>query len=125
MLTAISEKPAAWQPTYESREPLRDKIKAIATRIYGADGVDYSGDAARQLDVLEKLGFANLPVCMAKTQYSLSDNPALLGRPQNFRITVRDVVVSAGAGFVVALSEKHIARLWGRAFRRPCQECAA
>ena len=104
VLTAISEKPAAWQPTYESREPLRDKIKAIATRIYGADGVDYSGDAARQLDVLEKLGFANLPVCMAKTQYSLSDNPALLGRPQNFRITVRDVVVSAGAGFVVALT---------------------
>lgn len=104
VLTAIAEKPAAWQPTYESREPLRDKIKAIATRIYGADGVDFSADAARQIELLEKLGYGELPVCMAKTQYSLSDNPALLGRPQGFRITVRDVVVSAGAGFVVALT---------------------
>ncbi|MDO4777794.1 MAG: formate--tetrahydrofolate ligase [Cardiobacteriaceae bacterium] len=104
VLTAISEKPAEWQPTYESREPLRDKIRAIATRIYGADGVDFSADAARQIDLLEKLGYGTLPVCMAKTQYSLSDNPALLGRPQGFRITVRDVVVSAGAGFVVALT---------------------
>ena len=69
--------------------------------IYGADGVDYLPAAKRELDRLEQLGLGNLPVCMAKTQYSFSDNPALLGRPSGFRITVREVRPSAGAGFVV------------------------
>ena len=89
---------------YEDAEDLRSKIEKVATRIYGAEGVDFSAAAAKEIDRLEGLGFGRCPVCMAKTQYSLSDNPALLGRPKDFRITVRSVRVSAGAGFVVALT---------------------
>ena len=89
---------------YDNSLSLEEKIRTITTRIYGADGVDYSAEAAKQLRALETLGYGQLPVCMAKTQYSLSDNPALLGRPQGFRITVREVTVSAGAGFVVVLT---------------------
>ena len=80
------------------------KITTIAKEIYGADGVTFAPAAAKQLANLEKLGFGNLPVCMAKTQYSLSDNPDLLGRPTGFEINVREVYVSAGAGFVVAIT---------------------
>ncbi len=90
--------------TYPDDYSLQDKIHAIATKIYGADGVEYTAAAKKQLEKLEALGFSKLPVCMAKTQYSLSDNPKLLGRPQGFSITVRSVKVSAGAGFVVALT---------------------
>ena len=104
VLAALEQPHAAYQPLYADDQPLRDKIHTIATRIYGADGVDYSNDATKQLDTLEKLGYGKLPVCMAKTQYSLSDNPARLGRPQNFRLTVREATVSAGAGFVVVLT---------------------
>lgn len=83
---------------------LEDKINAIATKIYGAKGVEYAPAAAKMLVKLEQMGYGKLPVCMAKTQYSLSDDPALLGRPEGFTLKVREVYVSAGAGFVVALT---------------------
>lgn len=84
--------------------PIVEKIEAIATKIYGARGVDFTSVALREIEKLEKLGFDKLPICMAKTQYSLSDDPNLLGRPENFNITVRQIKVSAGAGFIVALT---------------------
>ena len=90
--------------SYETDLPIRDKINAIATKIYGADGVDYLPKAEKEIAELEKLGFGNLPVCMAKTQYSLSDDPAKLGRPQGFRILIRQAQVSASAGFIVCLT---------------------
>ena len=86
---------------YELGLPLRDKIEAIVRRVYGGDGVNYSSAASRELDRLEAMGFGGLPVCMAKTQYSLSDDPGKLGRPEGFTVTVSKVRVSAGAGFVV------------------------
>lgn len=84
--------------------PIKEKIEIISEKIYGASGVDYTKDAERDIKVLESLGYTKLPICMAKTQYSLSDNPNLLGRPEGFRITVRQVKVSAGAGFIVAIT---------------------
>ena len=84
--------------------PLKEKINTIAKEIYGADGVVFDPAASKMLDKLTDLGFGNLPVCMAKTQYSLSDDQTKLGRPEGFNITVRDVFVNAGAGFVVALT---------------------
>lgn len=89
---------------YEDDLSLRAKIEAIATRVYGADGVDYVGNAAKQLEEIEALGLSHLPVCMAKTQYSLSDDPKKIGRPEGFRISIRNVKASAGAGFVVAIT---------------------
>jgi len=83
---------------------LREKIEAVAQRIYGAEGVDYSAAADKQLSELEQLGFGALPVCMAKTQYSLSDDPLKLGAPKGFRISVRSVKPSIGAGFIVAIT---------------------
>ena len=83
---------------------LKDKISVIAKEIYGADGVTYSPAAAKALARIEEMGFGNLPVCMAKTQYSLSDDQTKLGRPTGFTINVRDTYVSAGAGFVVVLT---------------------
>jgi formate--tetrahydrofolate ligase len=82
---------------------LRDQIEAIATRIYGAEGVDYLPQAEKDLERMEQLGFGTMPVCMAKTHLSLSHDPLLLNRPTAFRLPVRGVVPSAGAGFVVAL----------------------
>lgn len=90
--------------TYPDEMPLAEKIEAIATKIYGADGVDFAPAAKKEIAKLEELGFGNYPVCMAKTQYSLSDNQKLLGRPSGFRITVKKVKVSAGAKFVVCLT---------------------
>ncbi len=89
---------------YESSASLEEKIETIAKRIYHADGVDFAPAAKKQLAQFEELGFGHMPVCMAKTQYSFSDNQALLGAPRGFRVTVREVKVSAGAGFVVALT---------------------
>ena len=83
---------------------LKEKIETVAKEIYGADGVQFSPASLKQLQKLTELGFGNLPVCMAKTQYSLSDDPSKLGRPQNFEISVREVYFSAGAGFVVVLT---------------------
>ncbi len=90
--------------SYDEKAPIKEKINDIATKIYGADGVDYIGAASKQIEELEALGFGQMPVCMAKTQYSLSDDPTKLSRPKNFRVTVRNVKVSAGAGFVVAIT---------------------
>ncbi len=90
------------RPLYPDDMGLREKIGVIATEIYGADGVDFLDEASRAIDRLEAFGMRDLPVCIAKTQYSFSDNPALLARPTGFNITVRDVTPSAGAGFVVA-----------------------
>ena len=86
---------------YEDDLSLKEKIEAVATKIYRADGVDFDANAKKQLATIESLGFGNLPVCMAKTQYSFSDNASLLGAPRGFRITIRDVKVCSGAGFVV------------------------
>lgn len=86
---------------YDTDMPIYDKIEAIAKEIYGADGVDYTKEAKASIDAFIKLGADKMPVCMAKTQYSLSDNPKLLGRPENFRITVSSATLSNGAGFVV------------------------
>ncbi|MCR5799552.1 MAG: formate--tetrahydrofolate ligase [Lachnospiraceae bacterium] len=98
------EEPSYYKPIYPDNLSLKEKIEVIAKEVYGADGVDILPAAAKMLDKLETLGFSDLPVCMAKTQYSLSDDPKKLGRPKDFDITVRDVYVSAGAGFVVALT---------------------
>ena len=88
----------------QTKMPAPVSYTHLATKIYGAASVSYTAEASRQIRKLEEMGFGNLPVCMAKTQYSLSDNAKLLGRPEGFTITVRDVYVSAGAGFVVALT---------------------
>jgi len=88
---------------YDENDSVRDKIHAVATKIYGAAGVEYSAEAAAEIANLERLGLDKLPVCMAKTQYSLSDNAKLLGRPEGFTIHVRGITVSAGAGFIVVL----------------------
>lgn len=98
------EKESKFQFIYDSDEKIKDKIGKIAKEIYGADGVQYSGKAEKEIHRLEELGLDKYPICMAKTQYSLSDNPELLGRPEGFDITVREVRVSAGAGFIVALT---------------------
>ena len=89
--------------TYDDDMSISDKINAVATKIYGADGVDFTTTAKKQLKEIEELGFNTLPICIAKTQYSLSDDAAKLGKPQNFRVTVRELKISAGAGFVVVL----------------------
>jgi formate--tetrahydrofolate ligase len=83
---------------------VEEKISAIATKIYGADGVDYSTKARMHLRKIKRLGLENLAVCIAKTQKSLSDNPRLIGRPRNFRITVREIEIAAGAGFLVPIT---------------------
>ncbi len=103
-LRTLETKESHFKPLYEERLPIREKIETIAREIYGAGGVSYTGSAKKQIDELEKQGYGELPICMAKTQYSLSDDPALLGRPQGFVMTVREVYVSAGAGFIVALT---------------------
>ena len=90
--------------SYELDKPIMEKLNTIATRIYHADGVDLVGSAPKQLKQLEELGYGNLPVCMAKTQYSFSDDPNKLGAPKDFRVSVRNLKVSAGAGFIVALT---------------------
>jgi len=104
VLAVLENKEARFELLYGDDLTLKEKIGVIAEKIYGASGVSYVDGAAKQLAKLEDLGFGKLPVCMAKTQYSLSDNPELLGRPKGFTVSVRDVYVSAGAGFVVVLT---------------------
>ena len=104
VLKTLEEKESHFEPLYPSELPLTEKIETVAKEIYGAKGVNYTAAAKKQLAKLTDLGFGDLPVCMAKTQYSLSDDPALLGRPKDFDITVREAYVSAGAGFVVVLT---------------------
>ena len=100
----LTEQENHFRMTYTDDIPLTEKIRAVAEKVYHADGVDFLPAAAKELQKLEALGFGGLPVCIAKTQYSFSDNPALLGRPAGFRITVKSIRLSAGAGFVVVLT---------------------
>ncbi|MFC0906289.1 formate--tetrahydrofolate ligase [Clostridium sp. MT-14] len=93
-----------FQFAYDEKLPIREKIRTIAQRIYGADDVNFTSQAEKEIDELEKLGFGQTPVCIAKTQYSLTDDQTKLGRPTGFKITVRQVTISAGAGFVVAVT---------------------
>lgn len=95
---------ADFKPIYDEKLPIKEKIETIAREIYRADGVQYTAQAEKAIKEIEGLGFDKIPVCVAKTQYSLSDDPNKLGKPENFKITVRDVKLSAGAGFVVALT---------------------
>ncbi len=100
----IENTPSDFRCLYDTELPFRKKLDIIAKEIYRADGVNYTSQAQKAIAEIERLGFGNVPVCVAKTQYSLSDDPTKLGRPENFRITVRDVKLSAGAGFAVALT---------------------
>ncbi len=100
----LCEQPNDFEFAYELDQPIAKKIEDIAKRVYHADGVDFDPKVAKEMKHLEELGFGNLPVCMAKTQYSFSDDGSKLGAPRGFRITVRDIKVSAGAGFIVALT---------------------
>lgn len=104
VIQTLETKESNYHPIYELDQPLKTKIETIAKEIYGADGVSYAPAASRALKRLEDLGFGNLPICMAKNQYSLSDDQTKLGRPTGFTVNVRDVYVSAGAGFVVVLT---------------------
>ncbi|MBQ6752285.1 MAG: formate--tetrahydrofolate ligase [Clostridia bacterium] len=100
----LCDQPNSFEFSYDTDLPIKDKIKAIATRIYGADDVVYAGKVEQEIANLESLGFGKLPICMAKTQYSLTDDQTKLGRPTGFKITVRNITVSAGAGFLVVLT---------------------
>lgn len=104
VLETLENKESAFEPIYPDDLSLKEKIETVAKEIYGADGVTYSAAAEKELARIEELGMGHFPVCMAKTQYSLSDDPAKLGRPQGYRVNVREVYVSAGAGFVVAVN---------------------
>lgn len=104
VLKTLEEKESHFMPLYQNTDSLQQKIQTVAKEIYGAEEVHYASTALKQLQRIEKLGFGDLPVCMAKTQYSLSDDPELLGRPEHFTLQVREVYVSAGAGFVVVLT---------------------
>ena len=104
VLKAIEEKENNFTLLYPDEMPLKEKIETVAGRIYGAAGVSFSKEAGAALEKIEQMGFGSLPVCMAKTQYSLSDDAKLLGRPEGFTLNVRDAYVSAGAGFVVVLT---------------------
>ena len=100
----LCEQPNDFQFCYPADISIEEKLNAIAKRIYHANSVEIIGDAKKQLAHLEELGFNKMPICMAKTQYSISDDPAKLGAPVDFKITVRNLKVSAGAGFIVALT---------------------
>ncbi|MCI8660469.1 MAG: formate--tetrahydrofolate ligase [Lachnospiraceae bacterium] len=104
VLDTLAGKESHYHPIYPDEMSLKDKVYTVASEIYGADGVSYTPSAAKAMARIEEMGFGNLPVCMAKTQYSLSDDQNKLGRPSGFIINVRDVYVSAGAGFVVVLT---------------------
>lgn len=100
----LSEGRSTMEFVYDTNLPIKEKIEAIAARVYGADGVEFAPKALKEMKNLESLGYGNLPVCMAKTQYSLTDNAKLLGRPRGFKISIRDITASVGAGFLVALA---------------------
>ncbi len=104
VLYVLENKESNFKPLYDDKLSLQDKIKTVAKEIYGADDVTYSAAALKELKRIEELGMGDFPVCMAKTQYSLSDDAAKLGRPEGFTINVREVYASAGAGFVVAVT---------------------
>ncbi len=100
----LCDEPSEMEFVYDENTTIKEKIEAIATKVYGADGVDYTAKAETEIATFEKLGFGNLPICMAKNQYSLTDDQTKLGRPTGFRITISDMTASIGAGFLVALT---------------------
>ena len=104
VLTTLEQKESNFKLIYDDSDSLKDKIKAVATKIYGADDVAYAPAAEKMLSKLEEMGYGKFPVCMAKTQYSLSDDQTKLGRPTDFTLNVREVYISAGAGFVVVIT---------------------
>ena len=104
VIHTLETKESNFKPIYEDELSLKEKIETIAKEIYGADGVEFAPAADKQLAKITEMGYGNLPICMAKNQYSLSDDATLLGRPTNFKIHIREVYVNAGAGFVVALT---------------------
>lgn len=104
VLNTLENKESHYAPLYQAEQPIKEKIETIAKEIYGAGSVSYSPAASQAITRLEKLGYGELPICMAKNQYSLSDDPKLLGCPKDFPINIREVYVSAGAGFVVAIT---------------------
>jgi len=100
----LCEQPKQFSFIYDENLSIEEKLDTICKRIYRADGVELAANAKKQAQQLAELGFGKLPICMAKTQYSFSDNAALTGAPRNFKVTVRNLKVSAGAGFIVALT---------------------
>lgn len=104
VISTIENKSSDFKPIYDEKLSIKEKLDIIAEEIYRADGVVYTAEAEKALKEIEKLGYGNIPVCVAKTQYSLSDDPSKLGKPEGFKITVRDLKLSSGAGFVVALT---------------------
>ena len=104
VIDTIENKPSNYKPLYPDNMSIKEKIETVATKIYGAEGVTYSPEAEKAIANIEKLGYGDYPVCMAKTQYSLSDDKTKLGRPTGFTINIREVYISAGAGFVVAIT---------------------
>jgi formate--tetrahydrofolate ligase len=101
-MALLEARTSRYAPIYDTSRPVREKIETIVKKVYGGDGVDYAPAAARAIDQLEAVGLHQTPVCIAKTQYSLTDNPARLGTPTGFRLTINEVYGCAGAGFVVA-----------------------
>ncbi len=104
VLTTLESRKSDFHVLYDTEQPIKNKLATIAREIYGANGVNYTSEASKMIAQYEDMGYGNLPICVAKTQYSLSDDPTKLGRPENFDITVREVRLSAGAGFLVAIS---------------------
>jgi formate--tetrahydrofolate ligase len=104
VIALLDEGTAKYAPLYSVELPIREKIDTIVRKVYGGDGADYSPKAERTIDYLESIGMGRTPICMAKTQYSLTDDATRLGRPTGFRITVNELYPSAGAGFVVAVA---------------------
>lgn len=104
VVEVIETKPSNFKPLYDANDSIKDKINKIATEVYGADGVDYTKTCEKKIQQIEEVGLDKMPICMAKTQYSLTDDPTIIARPRGFKITVRDIKVSAGAGFLVALT---------------------
>lgn len=104
VLATLESRKSDFHVLYDTEQPIKNKLATIAREIYGANGVNYTSEASKMIAQYEDMGYGNLPICVAKTQYSLSDDPTKLGRPENFDITVREVRLSAGAGFLVAIS---------------------
>jgi len=104
VVEVVEKGEANFKTLYDVNDSIKTKIETIAKEIYGADGVDFTSACQKQIANIEKMGFDKMPICMAKTQYSMSDDPTLLGRPKGFKITVREIKVSRGAGFLVALT---------------------
>jgi len=102
----IHNQPSRFKYLYDTNLPIKEKIEIIARKVYGANKIVYTVTAEQDVKLAEELGLDKLPICIAKTQYSLSDNPSLLGRPRDFKITIREIRFSAGAGFLVPMTGK-------------------